>query len=88
MAARFVRDEEAAGSNPATPTKALPGQRALDLLSTGMRGPLMSDLGAEREPILVGDPPNRRGHPARERRRAHPFAPIIRRELQEAALTT
>jgi len=53
-----------------------------------MRGPLMPDLGAEREPILVGDPPNRRGHPARERRRAHPFAPIIRRELQEAALTT
>ena len=29
LAARFVRDEEAAGSNPATPTKEVPGEKAV-----------------------------------------------------------
>ena len=29
MVARFVRDEEAVGSNPATPTKEVAGQRLI-----------------------------------------------------------
>jgi len=52
----WLRDEEAAGSNPATPTSVSPGQDSLVFLSTGRRARWCPILGAEWEPILVTAP--------------------------------
>jgi hypothetical protein len=51
---RLLRDEEAAGSNPATPTKDFPGQRPLFFLSASRVARWCPILGAKWEPILVG----------------------------------
>jgi hypothetical protein len=54
MGPGLLRDEEAAGSNPATPTRISAGQRASFFLSASRVVRWCPILGAEWEPILVG----------------------------------
>ena len=60
MVARFVRDEEAVGSNPATPTRKSAGQKPVSLNREKLAWLLLDDpvsgLGENWETILTLDP--------------------------------